>query len=174
VVGRMRVVPGRRAARGGACVVGVPGGQCGQGAGDGGADAGGALGPVFVLFRLRVSAGGVQPVGVGPGQGRVPADPRRQAVPVGRRVGPMVVTLWAACGEDGTSAIRARMRERGVAWAGETESLVRWMGRKIRWGGLESNEMCRVAVDLYAIWRHQSSEDGGPRQIEPWEGWVSD
>jgi hypothetical protein len=82
--------------------------------------------------------------------------------------------VWAACGKKGTSAIRARMRERGVAWAGETEPLVRWMGRKIRWGGLESNEMCRVAVDLYGIWRHQSGEDGGPRQIEPWEGWVGD
>ncbi|KAK3983828.1 hypothetical protein QBC44DRAFT_390842, partial [Cladorrhinum sp. PSN332] len=56
-----------------------------------------------------------------------------------------VVSMWGANGGEAGSFFQERMRQRGVEWDGKDEGeLGKWMGRKVRWGGLESNEMCRA------------------------------
>jgi hypothetical protein len=40
----------------------------------------------------------------------------------------------------------------------DIDGIIRWMGRKVRWGGIESNEMCRVVVQLWRWW--QEVEEG--------------
>jgi hypothetical protein len=47
-----------------------------------------------------------------------------------------------------------------VGGTDDIDGWFRWMGRKVRWGGIESNEMCRVAVQL-ARWWEEEEEGGG-------------
>ncbi|KAK4221164.1 P-loop containing nucleoside triphosphate hydrolase protein [Podospora fimiseda] len=63
-----------------------------------------------------------------------------------------VVSMWGANSSEAEVFFQERMRQRGVEWDGLDEGeLVKWMGRKVRWGGFESNEMCRAMVGLYKV-----------------------
>lgn len=64
-----------------------------------------------------------------------------------------VVSMWGANGQEAAEFFQQQLRQRGVEWEetdGE-EALIKWMGRKVRWAGIESNEMCRVMVRLYDV-----------------------
>ncbi|KAL8300987.1 hypothetical protein RB593_003818 [Gaeumannomyces tritici] len=63
-----------------------------------------------------------------------------------------VAVMWLAMAEEADEWFRGQMEGWGIKWEGDVEQVTRWMGRKIRWGGLESNEMCRAAVKLYEMW----------------------
>ena len=56
--------------------------------------------------------------------------------------------------EEFTNWVRGQMMDEGIRWDGELafEKVVWWLGRKIRWGGVESNKMCWV---FYTFWGHQ-------------------
>jgi hypothetical protein len=73
-----------------------------------------------------------------------------------------LVAMWAADDEGVTEWIQEQIR--GCGWrerAGEGEFglAMRWMGRKIRWGGMESNEMSRMFVRVEKRWRSRNEGD---------------
>ncbi|KAK4242971.1 P-loop containing nucleoside triphosphate hydrolase protein, partial [Corynascus novoguineensis] len=67
----------------------------------------------------------------------------------------MVVSLWGAGGRAGARRLCQWIQAQGgeVGEDDEPEEWVRWMGRKVWWGGIESNEMCRAAVQLWRWWQ---------------------
>ncbi|KAK4233032.1 hypothetical protein C8A03DRAFT_19808 [Achaetomium macrosporum] len=71
-----------------------------------------------------------------------------------------VVSLWGAAGVAGAKRLYGWMRAQGATVdEDDIDGWIRWMGRKVRWGGLESNEMCRMAVQLWR-WRQEQEEEG--------------
>ena len=70
-----------------------------------------------------------------------------------------MVSMWGARGKGGSERLDEWMRMQGAGVEEEdTDGMIRWMGRKVRWGGIESNEMCRVVVQLWRWW--QEGEEG--------------
>jgi superfamily II DNA helicase RecQ len=65
-----------------------------------------------------------------------------------------IVSILGVSGAAGVAYFQERMQEGGRR-EGEIANMIRWMGRKIRWGGIESNEMCRSVVHLYCIIRDE-------------------
>lgn len=60
-----------------------------------------------------------------------------------------VISMWGANTEVAEEGFRARMKQRGIERVEEDDrQWLAWAGRKIRWGQLESNEMCRVMYEL--------------------------
>jgi hypothetical protein len=76
----------------------------------------------------------------------------------------MVVSMWGAGGDSRSTQLYKWMRVQGAnVDEGDRDGQIRWMGRKVRWGGMESNEMCRVALQL---WRWQQEEEEEEREEE--------
>ncbi|KAK3896428.1 hypothetical protein C8A05DRAFT_20594, partial [Staphylotrichum tortipilum] len=68
----------------------------------------------------------------------------------------MVVSLWGAGEYEGSQQWYTYLREQGAAIeAQDTDGWFRWLGRKVQWGGIESNEMCRAVVWLYRQGRNR-------------------
>ena len=62
---------------------------------------------------------------------------------------PTMVSMWGAAGESGSRRLCGWMRGQGAQIdEDDMDGWFRWMGRKVRWGGVESNEMCRAVVQL--------------------------
>jgi hypothetical protein len=62
-----------------------------------------------------------------------------------------VVSIWGANSQEAAVFFQEQLRQIGVEWEdgdGKRE-LIKWMGRKVRWAGIESNEMCRTMIRLY-------------------------
>jgi hypothetical protein len=57
-----------------------------------------------------------------------------------------VICIWARWGEEFSTRIQGYMRANGlqVGDSLDFEQAVRWLGKKVRWGGVESNKMCWV------------------------------
>jgi hypothetical protein len=70
-----------------------------------------------------------------------------------------MVSMWGVRGKSGSDRLYEWMRRQGADIEEEDiDGIIRWMGRKVRWGGIESNEMCRVVVQLWRWW--QEVEEG--------------
>ena len=63
------------------------------------------------------------------------------------------VSMWGANGEQTGAFLRERMQQKGMDGEGGEGELVKWMGQKVRWAGIESNELCRAMVGLYEACR---------------------
>jgi len=62
----------------------------------------------------------------------------------------LVVAIWGARSKEVGAFFEDRIRQSGIEWKDRDErALIKWMGRKVRWAGMESNEMCRAVVGLY-------------------------
>jgi hypothetical protein len=62
---------------------------------------------------------------------------------------PTMVSMWGAAEELGSRRLYEWMRGQGAQIdEDDMDGWLRWMGRKVRWGGVESNEMCRAVVRL--------------------------
>lgn len=58
--------------------------------------------------------------------------------------------MWGAAGEAGSRRLYKWIGEQGGQIdEDDQDGWFRWMGRKVRWGGIESNEMCRAVGGLY-------------------------
>lgn len=57
-----------------------------------------------------------------------------------------IASIWAKWEDEFTHWVQRRMADEGVRWRKELEfeEVVRWFGKKIQWGGVESNKMCWV------------------------------
>jgi hypothetical protein len=54
-----------------------------------------------------------------------------------------MVSMWGAGGVPGSKRLHEWMRMQGGSVdEDDIDGRIRWMGRKVRWGGIESNEMC--------------------------------
>jgi hypothetical protein len=72
----------------------------------------------------------------------------------------MVVSIWGVVGVAGAKQLHEWMRAQGAdVGEDDIDGWIRWMGRKVRWGGMESNEMCRVAVQLWQWWQEEKEEE---------------
>ena len=72
-----------------------------------------------------------------------------------RRVFEAVVSMWGANAEEAEEVFGAGMKQRGIERVEEDEGdkqWLEWAGRKVRWGGLEGNEMCRVMYKLSKLY----------------------
>jgi hypothetical protein len=72
------------------------------------------------------------------------------------------VSLWGNVGEASVAYFQDRFVPGADAMETEkgVENMIKWMGGKIRWGGMESNEMCRAMVHLHNIWQNNAKENG--------------
>lgn len=70
------------------------------------------------------------------------------------------VSMWGAGGKAGGDRLHKWMRGQGARVAeDDTDGWIKWMGRKVRWGGMESNEMCRAVVQLWQWWKEEQDEE---------------
>jgi hypothetical protein len=67
-----------------------------------------------------------------------------------------VISMWGASGKVGSRWLYEWIREQGGhVDEHDIDGWFRWMGRKVRWGGVESNEMCRAVVRLYQVYQQE-------------------
>jgi hypothetical protein len=61
-----------------------------------------------------------------------------------------VISKWVWSAEQVWEIVRREMEESGIVWteANQMEKICEWMGRKIRWGGVESNKMCWLLAKI--------------------------
>ncbi len=69
-----------------------------------------------------------------------------------------VVSIWGANSEAAEVFWEEQMRRKGMERDRGEPELIKWMGRKVRWGGIESNEMCRAMVRLHEVVMEEAVE----------------
>ena len=55
-----------------------------------------------------------------------------------------IASIWAKWDDEFTHWVQRRMVDEGARGELRFEEVVEWFGKKIRWGGVESNKMCQV------------------------------
>ena len=57
-----------------------------------------------------------------------------------------VVSNWVMRASEFRGCVEGQMRDSGVEWVdrSDIEPVIKWMEKKIRWGGFESNRMCQI------------------------------
>jgi len=70
-----------------------------------------------------------------------------------------VMSNWIMRMHEFDEWMKSQMKKEGVEWVNRSDMrpVVKWMERKIRWGGLESNGMCQIFY-RYLRYREKSSD----------------